>query len=352
MKNILLAGYYGFGNLGDEAILEMFLKYFRDSGNINKIVVLSGNPEETNKKYDVDSINRYNIISVISSLFKSDALVFGGGSLLQDVTSKRSIHYYLFLIRLAKIMGKKVVLLSQGIGPISHEYNLKCAGRALKKADIITVRDNMSMDILETMNIEKSKIKFSADPVIGLGFTREIKSSDRKTRVCFTLRNWKDVELTDEICRVVEKLYNDDIECVFICFYYNMDLFLIDELEKKLGNKAKFIKSRLSTQEAMEIIKSVDLLVGIRLHALILSASANVPFVALSYDPKIDQFLQCLDMKIFTDINNEESIDSEALYEEIIEKLSNVAQEKEKLEKSVNKLRETIQVNLDIIDNI
>jgi len=53
VKNILLAGYYGFGNLGDEAILEMFLMYFRDSSNIKNVVVLSGNPEETNKRYNV-----------------------------------------------------------------------------------------------------------------------------------------------------------------------------------------------------------------------------------------------------------------------------------------------------------
>lgn len=352
MKNILLAGYYGFGNLGDEAILEMFLMYFRDSSNIKNVVVLSGNPEETNKRYNVKSIDRYNIISVVKYLFKTDALVFGGGSLLQDVTSKRSIHYYLFLIKLAKLMGKKVVLLSQGIGPIVHESNLKYASKVLKKADIITVRDNMSIDILEKMNIEKSKVKFSADPVIGLGFKRERKKDFDKTRICFTLRNWKNIVLTEEICKVVDKLYNDGIECVFICFHYNMDLFLLDELENKLGNKAKFIKNRLTTQEAMEIIKSMDLLVGIRLHALILSASAYVPFVALSYDPKIDQFLQCLDMEVFTDMNNVNSIDSEALYKEIILKLNNKEQEQEKLEKSVNKLRETIQVNLDIIDNI
>ena len=352
MKNILLAGYYGFGNLGDEAILEMFLKYFKDSSNINNVVVLSGNPEETKEKYNIEAIDRYNIISVVKCLFKTDALVFGGGSLLQDVTSKRSIHYYLFLIKLAKLMGKKVVLLSQGIGPILHEANFKYASKVLKSADIITVRDYMSIDILEKMNIEKNKIKFSADPVIGLGFKREVKKESDKIKICFTLRNWKNVELTEKICDVVDKLYNDGIECVFICFHYNMDLLLLNELESKLGHKAKFIKNRLSTQEAMEVIKNMDLLVGIRLHALILSASAYVPFVALSYDPKIDQFLQCLNLEVFTDMNNENSIDSEELYKEIKSKLNNRVQEQEILETSVNKLRETIQVNLDIIDNI
>lgn len=352
MKNILLAGYYGFGNLGDEAILQMFIKHFKESNNINNIIVLSGNPEETSKRYDVKSVNRYSIVSIIKHMLRSDALIFGGGSLLQDVTSKRSIYYYLFLMWSAKLMGKKVVLLSQGIGPIIHKTNFKNASKILKKADIITVRDHMSMDILNSMNIENSKIKFSADPVIGLDLNNDIKHNNQKTRVCFTLRNWKNVELTDEICKVAEKLYDDGIECIFICFYYNMDLPLLNELEAKLGNKAKFYKNRLSTQETMEIIKSVDLLVGIRLHAIILSASANVPFVALSYDPKIEQFLQCLDLKIFADIDNSEKINSEDLYNEIINKLNNLDKEKDKLKRNVSKLRETIQVNVDIIDSL
>lgn len=352
MKNILLAGYYGFGNLGDEAILEMFLKYFKNSKNIDDITVLSGNPEETSKKYNVNAIDRYNILSIIKKLKKSDALVFGGGSLLQDVTSKRSIYYYLFIINLAKFMGKKVILLSQGIGPIIHESNIKNTEKTLKKVDMITVRDNKSIELLKSMNIDKDKIKFSADPVISLGLEHQNTRNDDKKKICFTLRNWKNIDLTNEICKTVNMLYQKGIECVFICFHYNMDIELLEELEERLDGKAIFIKNRLSTSDAMGIIKNVDLLVGIRLHALILSASANVPFIALSYDPKIDQFLQSLNLKPFADINNNNKVDGNALYDEIIKKLNNKDNEQKLLLENVNKLRETININLDIIKNI
>ena len=94
MKRILLAGYYGFGNLGDEAILEMAIKQILEITDRKNITVLSGNKEVTNKKYNVNTIDRYNVFSIINQLMKSDALVFGGGSLLQDITSKRSIYYF------------------------------------------------------------------------------------------------------------------------------------------------------------------------------------------------------------------------------------------------------------------
>ncbi|HCX62322.1 MAG TPA: polysaccharide pyruvyl transferase CsaB, partial [Clostridiales bacterium] len=103
MKKILLAGYYGFGNLGDEAILEMALKQILEITDRKNIIVLSGNKEITSKKYNIATIDRYNVLSIIFKLKSTDAIVFGGGSLLQDITSKRSIYYYLFLIRLAKL---------------------------------------------------------------------------------------------------------------------------------------------------------------------------------------------------------------------------------------------------------
>ncbi|QSX06127.1 polysaccharide pyruvyl transferase CsaB [Sedimentibacter sp. zth1] len=351
MKNILLAGYYGFGNLGDEAILEMFLELFKNSKNIDKVTVLSGNATETKDKYNVNAIGRYDIASVFSNLLKSDVLVFGGGSLLQDVTSKRSIYYYLSLIVLAKMLRKKVILLSQGIGPI-HESNFKNVGRVLKKADIITVRDYKSIEILESMNVKKERIKFSADPVIDLCSESKIFKTSGKKKVCFSLRNWKDLDLKNDVCNVVERLYKNDIECTFICFHHNIDSKLLEELEEILGEKAIFIKNRLSTKNVLDIIKNMDVLVGVRLHALILAASAFVPFIALSYDPKIDEFLKCLDLESFTDMNHVNSIDSDALYGEIINKINNKDEEQLKLEKSVNELRKTLDVNVKIIEDI
>lgn len=350
MKNILLAGYYGFGNLGDEAILEMVLKQLLEITARENITVLSGNKDETSNKYNINTIDRYNVLSIIKRLKTSNALVFGGGSLLQDVTSKRSIYYYLFLIKLAKLMGNKVVMLSQGIGPILNEKSRKITSNTLNKVDFISVRDKQSKEFLEDIGVDKNKISLSADPVINFRSDekQENKNEDKK-KVCFSLRNWKNANVSGKISSVAEKLTENNIECHFIPFYYNEDLELVNEIEKNIGEVATYYKERLSTNEAYDIIKNMNLLVGVRLHSLIFAASADVPFVAVSYDHKVDHFVESVNMNVACSIDD---IDIDQLYNEIIKKLENEDDEREKLSISVKKLRDTININYKILNMI
>lgn len=350
MKKILLAGYYGFGNLGDEAILEMAIKQILEITDRKNITVLSGNKEATSKKYNINTIDRYNVFSIISKLIKSDALVFGGGSLLQDITSKRSIYYYLFLIRLAKIMNSKVIMLSQGIGPIINENSKKAVQSTLGLVDYITVRDKHSKEFLEGIGMNSNKIFLSTDPVINLraGENYTAKNSNKK-KVCFSLRNWKNADVSKKISALTEMLIKNNIECYFIPFYYNEDLELIDEVEKNIGNKAVYYKEKLTTNDAFDIIKGMDVLVGVRLHSLIFAAAANVPFAAVSYDHKVDHFVNSVNMKVACSIDN---LDVNILYDEIIEKINNEDEEKKKLFESVANLRQLTKINYKILKEI
>lgn len=350
MKKILLAGYYGFGNLGDEAILEMAIKQILEITDRKNITVLSGDKDVTKKKYNINTIDRYNVFSIVNKLMKSDALVFGGGSLLQDITSKRSIYYYLFLIRLAKIMNNKVIMLSQGIGPIVNENSRKAVQRTLGLVDYITVRDKHSKEFLEGIGMDSNKIGLSTDPVINLraGENYVAKHGGRK-KICFSLRNWKNTDVSQKISKLALKLIENNMECYFIPFYYNEDLELIDDVEKNIGDKAVYYKERLTTGEAFDIIRSMDVLVGVRLHSLIFAAAANVPFAAVSYDHKVDHFANSVNMKVACSIDN---IDVDMLYDEIIEKINNEDEEKKKLSKSVEELRELTKINYKILKEL
>jgi len=350
VKKILLAGYYGFGNLGDEAILEMALKQILEITDRKNIIVLSGNKEITSKKYNIATIDRYNVLSIIFKLKSTDAIVFGGGSLLQDITSKRSIYYYLFLIRLAKLMNNKIIMLSQGIGPLIRENSKNAVKSTLKLVDYITVRDKHSMELLEDMGLDKNKIFLSIDPVINLRAGENfINKTVGRKRVCFSLRNWRNADVSCKISNVTKKLIENNIECYFIPFYYNEDLELIDQVEKNLGESAVYYKERLTTNEAFDIIKGMDVLVGVRLHSLIFAAAANVPFVAVSYDHKVDHFVNSVNMKVSSNIDD---IDEELLFNEIIDKINNEDFEKKKLYDNVSRLRELIKVNYQILKEI
>ena len=157
---LVLAGYYGCGNLGDEAMLEPLLSGIRKNFPTSEITVLSGDPPETSRCYNVAAVKRFSFFDVIRAIRNCDALILGGGGLLQDATSMRSLRYYLLLIGIAKFFRKKVALLGQGIGPVRNKGLLK---RKLKNIDLITVRDEESLKELTRIGIAAKKLALTAD---------------------------------------------------------------------------------------------------------------------------------------------------------------------------------------------
>ncbi len=125
MYNILISGYYGFNNIGDESILRTVIDNLREKLPDVEITVLSQDPAQTAEKYAVKAARRMNLWDIFRSVWKCDMLLSGGGSLLQDATSSRSILYYLFILRLAQLLGKRTFIYSQGIGPIFEKRNRK-----------------------------------------------------------------------------------------------------------------------------------------------------------------------------------------------------------------------------------
>ena len=98
MVNILISGYYGFDNIGDESILRTLVSSLREHIPDCSLTVLSHNPTSTREKYGVEAVDRMSPMAILHAVKKCDMLISGGGSLLQDVTSSKSLHYYLSII--------------------------------------------------------------------------------------------------------------------------------------------------------------------------------------------------------------------------------------------------------------
>ena len=109
-KKIVISGYYGFANAGDEAMLTAIVKSLRKTEASVDLTVVSGNPQSTATKHLVNSVHRFSPLEIYSAVANCDLLLSGGGSLLQDVTSKKSLLYYLAIIWLGKLLNKKVML--------------------------------------------------------------------------------------------------------------------------------------------------------------------------------------------------------------------------------------------------
>ena len=166
MYNILISGYYGFNNIGDESILRTVIDNLREKLPDIDITVLSHDPAQTSAKYGVKAARRMSLWDIFRSVLHCDLLLSGGGSLLQDATSARSILYYLFILRLAQLMGKKTFIYSQGIGPISDPRNRWLTAATLRRTSGIVVRDAKSRDLLLEIGVPEYLIHVTADPVI------------------------------------------------------------------------------------------------------------------------------------------------------------------------------------------
>lgn len=164
---IVISGYYGFNNAGDEAMLSAIIQSLRSTFDTPEITVISGSPAKTSWIFDVKAIPRFGMLPIIKSIFRSDLIISGGGSLLQDVTSWKSMIYYLSIITLGVLFRKRVFLYSQGIGPVRYRVIRIVLKHVLNHVDVITVRDKESKGFLERLGV-KRRIYTTADAVLSL----------------------------------------------------------------------------------------------------------------------------------------------------------------------------------------
>lgn len=305
MSNIVVSGYYGFANAGDEAMLTAIIKALQSKDSSVNITVISGNPEATKKLHKVNSIHRFSALDIMGAMSKSDLVISGGGSLLQDVTSKRSLLYYLAILTLATVMGRKVMLFAQGIGPIKSNFMRRLTKYVCSSVAKITVRDNDSLYELRRIGVPERKVELTADAVMTMpkeskDFGRELLSRyyvpDNKMLIAVAVRKWRDDDsYLLEIAKAADKLIDTrNAHIVLLPMQYPLDVEPCRRVQQLMVNKLEstVLAVDCKTEEFLSLIGNFDLLVGMRLHALIFAAVMEVPFIAISYDPKIDGFVK------------------------------------------------------------
>ena len=174
----LLAGYFGFGNFGDEAILKYAVDILRFYYKHDEIKIITQSPHIAKKNWGCEGIYRFDLKAIFSAIKNCDYLIFPGGSVLQDVTSVKSILYYLSLIALAQAFKKKVIMLAQGIGPINNNFAKKITFKLLKKTSLITIRDEKSYNMLL-----KNAINCELTADLLWAFTHNVTSKDAPTNL-------------------------------------------------------------------------------------------------------------------------------------------------------------------------
>ena len=308
MALIALSGYYGFHNIGDEAILEAVVNALRHHRPDVKMVVFSADPRHTRRAYGVEAVSRTNLPAIIRVLRKADLLISGGGGLLQDATGPRSIPYYLGIIRLAMLLQTKVAVYAQGLGPLRSGRSRFWVKKVLSGVDWLSVRDHASARLLAELGVKRD-ITVTADPVFFLDPEPRkevetywkaygIKRPGKELLVGLALRPYpgetlfdrKLLEIVSDGCRFLEKEYNARL--IFLPYHLKKDLPLARDLASRSSTGGIVIEESLSSRDILRVMGGLDLLIGMRLHSLIFASICGVPFIALPYDPKVNAFLQ------------------------------------------------------------
>ncbi len=312
---VLVCGAYGRGNAGDDAILEAIVAELRQLDPDLPVWVLSRKPESTRMTYRVNSIYTFNFLRFLWRMTKTKLYINGGGSLMQDVTSHRSLFFYLFTISAAKVLGNQVLMYGCGIGPIHSQSNRRRAAQVLqKRVDAITLRDTHSREELEHMGVTNPRIVLSADPTVILpaapepvvdGLLEREGLDPHGKYIGFTLRPWPGFGEKREIfAAAAEYAYRvHGLTPVFLPIESRLDLSAIRQVAALVKTPHHIIQETGSSAHTIGLFARMQVVVSMRLHALVFAASQGVPLVGVVYDQKISSFLDYIGQDLYTDLS-------------------------------------------------
>ena len=282
--NFLINGYFGFANAGDEAVLAAMIGALKLQRPNATFCATSGDPAQTRAMHLCDAVGRQSPRELMDAIKRCDVFLSGGGSLLQDVTSVRNVVYYTGVLRMARLSGKPAMMYAQGVGPLRSPISRKLARAAFSSAEIATVRDPQSAQLLREIGVSRA-VEITADPVWNLAPAPAIARAPK--RWVAALRSWpsEDASAVRQIVLSLRAAASAQSATLkFLPMQPGPDDEILDglvEASEKMDVKNK------TPADLVALAGSGDLTIAMRLHALIFAASQGVATVAIDYDPKV-----------------------------------------------------------------
>ena len=301
----VISGYYGYGNLGDDSILLAIHNQLVQMDPPVRLTVLSRHPKTTRTVYGLHAIARFSPVRVIHHLRRCDFLISGGGTLLQDATSTRSLLYYLGVIRLAQLFRKPVFVWANGIGPVRHNLARRWVQRCVDSCTTVTLRDPDSLAELQKMGTVRKDISIAADPALTLtasadvsGYLRRLGIPDNVPLLGVSLRNAPGMEHSiDAFAELLDRLSRETGRyIVFLVMQDPGDRSVFRMVQAKMTSPSACVSTPGKPADMLGVIGCMDAIISMRLHAIIFAARQRIPVVGCVYDPKVDAFLKALGM--------------------------------------------------------
>ena len=302
----IICGAYGRGNAGDDSILMTMIRQLRQEDPEVPITVLSRKPRETASMTGVSSEHIFDFRAAGRVMKRSKLYISGGGSLIQNATSNRSLMYYLASITQAAKSGCKVMMYGCGIGPVTGERYQKQVRKVLQKnVDLITLRDPESRETLNEFGVTAPEIHVTADPAMLMQGDQkkadrylEQNGLDPNGKYCmFVLRPWGDDahQKVQAICDAADHVWEKyGLMPVFFSFEPHRDQEINAMAADLVKAPCKILPPISDGTVLCGLISRMELVVSMRLHALIFACSQRTRIVGISYDPKVSGFMNYL----------------------------------------------------------
>ncbi len=298
---VMLCGYFGANNVGDDATLEAVLSSLPPlpKGIVPTVPALRSNalPE------GVQAIGRYNFLRIKKELARTRLFILCGGTLLQNSTSNRSLAYYYFLSDLAAKQGARVMLYAGGVGPIIGDEAAYEAVYTVENCDTVTLRDQESLELLKLLECDTSGIAVTADAALNttpIELPESIENQLPKDKRFFavSVRPLKGLK-RGEGARKPEEIYDMIASAVRVIADRRdaVPLFIPfavedEKLCQRLCAQAErgIVLAGLRAGHIITLISKCEFTLGMRLHSGVFSSIAGVPAIMIAYDPKVAAF--------------------------------------------------------------
>lgn len=308
-EGVLICGAYGHGNAGDEAILLAIINSLRSIDPKLPITVLSRTPEKTAERFGVKALYTFDFLGFQRAMRSCALFLDGGGSLIQDVTSRRSLWYYLYTIRAAKKRKCRVLMYGCGIGPVNFPSDVALVRRVLNRyVDVITLREEHSLKELQRFGVTAPEIVVSSDPALALfpaddervdGLMAENGLDPKGRYVCFSVRKWDGIDRKAKVFAAAAD-HCSALGAIPLFVHINRpEDAAATSLVRSLMKTPSFLVDELPDASlTIGLMSRMAAVVSMRLHGLIFAASTGTPVVGVSYDPKVTAFLDSVDEQL------------------------------------------------------
>jgi len=354
-EGILACGYYGFGNLGDEAVLAGLVRGLRQAGYAGTLTVLSADAGYTERAHGVQAIPRTDLRAVWKAMRQSRVFVLGGGSLIQDVTSARSVVYYLGMHALARRTGCRVAWVGQGIGPLRRGWVRRWTAAAARQADVVIARDPTSAELLRSMGVshvqsgaDLSFLLPDADTERGWELLQRFGVRRGRALMAIAPRPYAGAQarLVQWFCSLARYAGRAcGAQVLLLPMHASRDRELVEEIARGVTNSIALVEP-LSVMAVKEVLACCQVVVGMRLHALMLAAASAVPTIALSYDPKVRAFGEQSEPQYVVELTD---ANEQVLQQRLCDLWEGRALARERLQPFARQQRELAQHNIDAV---